>query len=366
MNSRIDRLLRPELRRLQAYYVQPVAPGTVKLDAMENPYELPAELFDEYQQCIASVSLNRYPNADPDHLHQSLKQKLALPADFKLILGNGSDELIQLLCLAVINAPMRKTGRPVVLAPEPSFAMYRLLAIAAGLEYVGVPLQPDSFALDMPAMLAAIKQHQPELIFIAYPNNPTGNLFQIEDLRQLAEHAPGLVVIDEAYHPFAEQSAIDELQSFEHVLLMRTLSKLGLAGIRLGILAGAKVWLQELNKLRLPYNINGLTQAVAQFACNNYAVFMEQAAYIRDQRQYLSAQLGGLTGIGPYPSRANFILFRIKSAAPTVVFEGLRRQNILTKDLSRNHPLLKDCLRVTVGTQSENERFLQKLVPILN
>lgn len=361
MTDRLERLLRAELRAVKAYHVQASSPQTVKLDAMENPYELPKDLRASWVQELSDISLNRYPDASADELRNQLKQVLELPSHFELILGNGSDELIQLLCMALIAAPKRKSGSPVVLAPEPGFAMYRLLALAAGLDYVGVPLLPDSFQLDMPAMLQAIKQHDPEIIFLAYPNNPTGNVFNLEDIELLAKQSTGLLIIDEAYHPFAQSSAIDVLCGYEHVLLLRTLSKLGLAGIRLGVLSGAAAWLEQLNKLRLPYNINILTQATAQFACRNYEVFLQQSMQIREQRQELYLALEKIEGVTPYTSQANFILFRVDSDSADSVFNNLLQQHVLIKNLSHSHPLLRGCLRVTVGSPDENKIFLSAL-----
>ena len=366
MSSRIEKLFRPELRQLQAYHVQSTTNDMVKLDAMENPFALPAELHSEWLQALANTELNRYPDANADSLRRSLKQTLSLPASFELLLGNGSDELIQLLCLAVINAPSRKTGRPVVMAPEPGFAMYRFLALAAGLEYVGVPLLTDSFELDMLAMLAAIERHQPELLFIAYPNNPTGNLFKTKDVKLLIESTPGLLIIDEAYQPFAEQTTLNEFAAYKHVLLLRTLSKLGLAGIRLGVLAGAPACLTELNKLRLPYNINVLTQVTAEFACKHYSVFLQQAELIRTERELLFNELVKIDKVQPYKSRANFILFRVAGDQADAVFKKLLDSKVLVKNLSAHHPLLKSCLRVTVGTAAENIQFLRILRSLLD
>jgi histidinol-phosphate aminotransferase len=360
MISRINKLLRPGLRELSAYPVQ-ASEGLIKLDAMENPYSLPAELQREWLRALGGVKLNRYPDAAATNLKQTIKRVMQLPQQSEVLLGNGSDELIQLLCLAILDAPSRKSGRPVVMAPEPGFVMYRQTAIAAGLNYIGVPLRADNFELDLPAMLNAVQQHQPELLFLAYPNNPTGNLFNLSDCRQLVECAPGLVVFDEAYHPFAETSAAAEVAEHSHVLLLRTFSKLGLAGIRLGLLAGSADWLQHFEKLRLPYNINVLTQLTAEFACRHYDVFLQQSSQIRQQRIWLTSELTKLTTIRTFASRANFVLFRLINGSADRVFEKLQKHGVLIKNLDKSHPLLKDCMRVTIGTAVENKKFLMAL-----
>jgi histidinol-phosphate aminotransferase len=355
-----ERLFRPALRALQAYRVQDAA-GMVKLDAMENPYGWPAELKRAWLERLEHVELNRYPDGAAPDLKARLRAALAVPDELELLLGNGSDELIQLLCLAVIDAPVRRAGRPVLLAPEPGFAMYRQIAVATGLEYAGVALNTGDFSLDMPAMRAAIERHRPELLFLAYPNNPTGNLFEQADIEALLDIAPGLVVIDEAYQPFAETTAVPLLRDRDNVLLMRTLSKLGLAGIRLGALIGDPQWLGQLDKLRLPYNINSLTQMTGAFACEHIGEFEKQAALIRKQRRQLSERLATLPELTVYPSHASFILFRSERVPAERVFRNLLSQKVLIKNLDGAHPMLENCLRVTVGTPAENECFFSAL-----
>jgi len=352
-DPRVQRWVRPEVRELQAYAVHEPG-GLIKLDAMENPYGWPEWLTQAWLQVLAEVPLNRYPDAGASRLCSALREAYGLSEGQGLILGNGSDELIQILALAV-SRPDR-----VVLAPDPTFVMYRMIATFAGMGYVGVPLQPD-FRLDREAVLAAVQRHEPALTFLAYPNNPSGNHWDRADVEAVIEASPGLVVVDEAYAPFARDSFLGDLGRYDNLLVMRTLSKLGLAGLRLGLLCGPPAWLQELEKLRLPYNINSLTQASAAFALRHGDVLDEQAVAIRRDRARLAQALASLPGIQPYPSDANFILFRTPGGQATVLFERLKAAGILVKDLSNAGGLLADCLRVTVGTPEENARFVEAL-----
>ncbi len=347
----IARLIRPEIRALKAYHV-PEAGGFIKLDAMENPYALPEPLKDEWLKLLRDVPINRYPDPSARALRAVLKTALDVPAGMDVLLGNGSDELIQLILMGV--------ARPgaVVLAPTPTFVMYEMIAAFVGMKFVGVPLGPD-FALDLAALRAALRTHQPAAVFLAYPNNPTGNLFDASAIETLVREAPGLVIVDEAYHAFAQRSFMARLGQFENLLVMRTLSKQGLAGLRLGILAGDPAWLNEFDKLRLPYNINSLTQASAEFALRHKAVLDEQAALLRAERERMYQELTALPGVATWPSAANFILFRIANAGR--VFERLRERKILVKNLSGAAGALTDCLRVTVGTPEENAAFLAAL-----
>ncbi len=346
-----DRLLRQEVLDLHAYPV-PNNSGMVKLDAMENPYLLPPQLRDEIARLVADAAINRYPDASAQRLRAQIRTVTGLPQDMDILLGNGSDELIQLLALAVA-----KPGA-VLLSVEPSFVMYKMIAAFTGMAYIGVPLTED-FALDLPAMLDALQRHQPALVFLAYPNNPSGNLFDADAIEQIIAAAPGLVVVDEAYFAFASASFMPMLARYPNLLVMRTFSKLGMAGLRLGFLAGTKVWLKQLEKLRLPYNVGVLTQVVAEKLLQHHDVLLRQAEQIKLDRTWLYERLVGIADVRPTISDANFILFRVMHA--NAIFEGLKKRGVLIKNLSNAHPLLTDCLRVTVGTPEENERFIVAL-----
>ena len=351
-----DEIIRDEIRALTAYHV-PDAGGMVKLDAMENPYPLPPELRHALAERLAGAALNRYPDPGARELKLALRAAMQVPQGMALVLGNGSDELIQMLALAVA-----RRGA-VLLGLEPSFVMFRMIAAFAGLRYVGMPLNAD-FSLDAAATVAAVEQHQPALIFIAYPNNPSGNLFDAAAIARIIACAPGLVVLDEACHAFAGASFMPRLAEFPNLLVMRTVSKLGLAGLRLGLLAGGAAWLDHVDKVRLPYNVNVLTQLAATEVLRHRELLDAQAAAIRSARAQLIAELRRLPGVAAYASDANFILFRVTTADQ--VFSGLKQRGVLIKNLHGTHPLLAGCLRVTVGTPAENSRFLGALTATLN
>ncbi len=353
IEKKIESLIRPEIRALEAYHV-PDATGLVKLDAMENPYAWPEAVKREWLDGLRQVALNRYPDPEARRLRERLRGALGVPPGMELMLGNGSDELIQIISMAV--------SRPdaVVLAPTPTFVMYEMIATFTGMKYAGVPLTAD-FALDMPAMEKAIATHKPAVIFLSYPNNPTANLFAREDILRVIEQAPGLVVLDEAYHAFAGDSFMDRLGMHDNLLVMRTLSKQGLAGLRLGVLAGPRPWLAEFNKLRLPYNIGTLTQASAEFALAHLALLDEQAGLIRAERQKMLKSLGRLKGVQVWASQTNFILFRVLNGDADKVFEGSRSRGVLIKNMNPSGGMLRNCLRVTVGTPEENAFFLKAL-----
>ncbi len=349
----INNLVRKEIRELSAYHV--ADPGDmIKLDAMENPYDIPEEVFNELSERLKQASINRYPDPNATKLKHRIIESMAIPKDLGLILGNGSDELILMLLMALAG-----TGRP-VLSISPSFVMYKISSISIGIPYVDVPLN-ENFDLDMDAMLAAIKEHDPALIFLAHPNNPTGNRFSKADIEKIIEAANGLVVIDEAYQPFSDFSFTGEIEKYPNAVLISTVSKMGLAGLRLGILIGKPEWVAELEKVRLPYNINILTQIAAEYALEYKALFDRQTKVICEDREIMFKQLAEIEGITPYPSQANFILFKLENANADEVFQSIKDQGVLIKNMNPNGGSLANCLRVTIGTQKENQAFLEAL-----
>ena len=355
-------VIRSDVQAMHAYAIQDSA-GMVKLDAMENPHRLPQALQEKLGQRLGALALNRYPGSRVNDLRHALAAYAAMPDGFDLMLGNGSDELISLLALACAIPPSSVNGfkKAGVLAPVPGFVMYAMSAQLQGLDFHGVALT-ENFELDEGAMLAAIKEHQPALTYLAYPNNPTANLWNdavIESVIEAAGAQGGLVVIDEAYQPFSSKSYIDRLARHHHVLLLRTLSKFGLAGIRLGYLMGRRELIAEIDKVRPPYNVSVLNCECALFALEHQEVFAAQALDLRAQRALLFEELAKLPGVRAYPSEANMMLVRVPDAQKT--FEGMRLRKVLVKNVSTLHPLLANCLRLTVGTRDENQQMLAAL-----
>lgn len=344
-------LIRPEVRALQAYHVQD-ARGLIKLDAMENPFPLPAGLRDRLGQRLAEAAYNRYPDAQPAALKALLASSLGVPAAAGLLLGNGSDEVIQILAQAV--------ARPgaTLLSVEPGFVMFRLLAQSCGLNYQGVALRRD-FSLDLDALLEAIRATRPALVFLAIPNNPTGNVFPDAAVEAVLEAAPGLVVVDEAYFPFTDHSWLARVGERRNLLVMRTLSKLGLAGIRLGFVAGPPDLIGEFEKLRLPYNISVATQVIATTVLESVDVLWQQARTLRAERSRMATALAAMPGVQCFASEANFLLIRVD--LPGAVFDALKAHGILIKNLNGAHALLHGCLRITVGSSDQNDRLLDAL-----
>lgn len=355
-----SRWVREEIQQQSSYHVPP-AGDFIKLDAMENPWPMPADLNKVWRESLAPLHLNRYPDPQAAELSNSLRRQMAIPEASAVMLGNGSDELIQLILMTLAG------NNRAVLSPSPSFVMYEVLARACGLSYFGVPLKND-FTLDMAAMRNAIRDHQPAVIFLASPNNPTGAAFDSFDIEEILRLAPGLVVVDEAYYPFVgdrQESFMSRMEDYPDLIVMRTLSKVGLAGIRLGLIAGHPDWMKELDKLRLPYNINTLTQATASFVLDHWQVFERQIEQICRERDRVYNTLSSLPGVETWPSDTNFILFRVSDNRAEKIHAQLLEKGILIKCLHRTGSALENCLRVTIGRPDENDAFLDALSELL-
>jgi histidinol-phosphate aminotransferase len=348
VRARVASTIRADVLALRAYPVSK-ADGLIKLDAMENPFALPAPLRERLARVLADVPVNRYPDGAGDAVKDALARSLPLPEGAALVLGNGSDELIQLLTTAIA-AP-----GACVLAPEPSFVMYRMNAQYANARYVGVPLRAD-FALDTDAMLTAIARERPMLVWLAYPNNPTGNRFAPASIERILTAAPGLVVVDEAYYAFADDSFLPRVLEFENLVVVRTVSKIGLAGLRLGYAAAHPAWVAEIDKVRPPYNVNALTQAAVPVILAAADELAQQAMMIRAERFRLLAALAPRRDVSVFPTETNFVLVRVPDA--DAWFASLREAGILVKNLHGYHPLTSQCLRITVGTPAENDALL--------
>ena len=344
-------LVREEILSLKPYHVAPAA-GMIKLDAMENPYRLPEPLREELGRLVSTLPINRYPDPAAPELAARLRSTFGIGNEHGLIIGNGSDEIIQ-----IVAHTLARPGA-VLVAPEPSFAMYRMNAVIARMRYVGVALNPD-FTLDSARFLAAIEEHRPAVVFLAYPNNPTGNLFPEAAVEAILAAAPGLVVLDEAYHVFAGRTFMTRLGEFPNLMVMRTVSKLGLAGVRLGYAAARPEWIRELDKVRPPYNVSVIAQATAERLLAHIDVLHGQAERIKAERTAMFDRLADLKGVEAFPSDANFILVRVRDAA--AIDARLKARNILVRNFHGSHPLLANCLRLTVGTPGENELALAAL-----
>ncbi len=346
-----QQLVREEIRALSAYHVAG-ASGMVKLDAMENPYRLPDAIRAEIGRAVADALINRYPDPSAPELAAALRRGFDIPAGAGLLIGNGSDEII-----TIVTQTLAKPGA-VMLAPDPSFAMFRMNAVFSHMRFVAVPLNAD-FSLDLARSLAAMEEHKPALVFLAYPNNPTGNLYAEADVERILRAAPGIVVVDEAYFAFAGKSFMPRLAEFPNLVVMRTVSKIGMAGLRLGYAAAAPELMAEFNKVRPPYNVGVATQLIATALLGHMDLLNDQAAKIRAERAVLAEGLAKLPGVQQYPSAANFILARFPDAQAS--FEALKSSGVLVKNFHGSHPMLANCLRLTVGTPEENALMLKGL-----
>jgi histidinol-phosphate aminotransferase len=352
---RMQATIRQDVQSMHGYAIQDSA-GLVKLDAMENPFSLPPPLQQALGERLGRAAINRYPTTCSAEVVKALTAFAEVPKGCALMLGNGSDELISLLSMAV------DVPDACVMAPVPGFVMYEMSAKLQGLRFVGVPLTAE-FELDEAAMLAAIAEHRPAVVYIAYPNNPTANLWDDAVIDRIVaavrEQGHGFVVFDEAYQPFASRSWMQRMAKHEHVLVMRTLSKFGLAGVRLGYLAGREALVREIDKVRPPYNVSVLNAETTLFAIEHADEFARQAGVLRAERERLQAQLREVPGLRPFPSEANMILVRVPDAARA--FAGMKQHGVLVKNVSGLHPLLANCLRLTVGTPQENILMIDAL-----
>ena len=349
-------VIRPDILAQTAYPVADMPADFIKLDAMEAPFPFPEALRAELAAELAAAPINRYPNVAASPLPALLRSTFAIPEAAQIVLGNGSDEIIQFITLLVAQANAS------VLALEPSFVMYRRNAELFGVNYIGVPLNPD-FTLNLEATLKAIEQHKPALIFLSYPNNPTGVPFSREAVEAIIQAATGLVVIDEAYGAFSNDSFIAQAGQPENLVVMRTLSKIGFAGLRVGYAAGSPVVMNELAKIVPPYNMNQLSLAAAAFALRHAEAFMQNIETLKNERARVANALAALEDVRVFPSEANFVTARLPNAQQA--FNTLQNNKILVKNLHGTHPLLQNCLRLTIGTPEENDQVLRVLENVI-
>ncbi len=339
-NIDFTKLAKPNIHSLKPYEAKEI-PCKVKLDANESPY-----CIDITPDKKVLQRLNRYPDPEAKELKKTISKNLKINIE-NILLGNGSDELIYYLIIAF--------GGP-VLYPVPTFSMYGIISQALGEKNIRIPLNKD-FDLDIDKMLTAIKKYNPKLIFLSSPNNPTGNCFSAESILKIIEASKGIVVVDEAYQPFSsEKGFLPLLKDYKNLAILRTLSKIGFASLRVGFLIADEGLINEVNKVRLPFNLNSVSQAMAMEAFKNKDVIESQIKNITSERERLFEELSKINNVSPYPSEANFILFRTKNA--DIVFEKLIKNGVLVRNLSS---AVKDSLRVTVGTPEENNFFIKAL-----
>ncbi|MGA1206980.1 MAG: histidinol-phosphate transaminase [Gammaproteobacteria bacterium] len=348
----VQALIRADVRAGTAYQVAD-ATGMVKLDAMENPYEWPAPLRAELAKVLADVAMNRYPDPHAEDTKAAVRAWMGVPESLACLFGNGSDEIIALIISNFIGSGLT------VCAPDPSFVMFRVLADQYRVPFVSLPLDAQC-QIDRAQWLSRLAETTPGVIFIPQPNNPTGNLFREDDLRAVIESTSALVVIDEAYTAFSDREHLAWATEYPNVVVMRTLSKVGLAGLRLGLLIGDPVWVHEFDKLRLPYNINVMTQAAVRVAMTHHALLESQSAAIRDERSGLIARLRE-RGLTVWESQANFVVAFVPEGNARAVFDHLKLSGVLVKCLDGSHPLLQGALRITVGTPAETDALLAAL-----
>jgi len=332
------------VHRQAAYHVPLPSRLVAKLDANELPYGLPPELREKLAAALAEVAIERYPDPRAHRLRAIVGRQLAVTGK-QLVFGNGSDELIALLC-AAFPGP--------ILYPSPTFVYYRLAAVGRGLPMVEVPLDAR-FELDEPAMLAAIAEHRPSVVFLALPNNPTGTLWRMHFACELAaRHRDTVIVSDEAYVAYSGVSNLGALAAHPNLVVMRTLSKLGMAGLRLGYTISSPAIARVLEKVRPPYNVSALDQRAAEVLLEAAAPWCAaRAADVVRERGRLAAALTALHA-EVFPSAANLVLVRVADAPGT--YASLAAAGISVRAFGAGP--LADCLRITVGTPEETDALL--------
>ena len=345
----LNQFIRPDILAMKAYKVTEVPADCIKLDAMESPYEYSDELKAELAKELSHVPIRLYPSPYARGLPDAIRARAEIAPDADILLGAGSDELIRLLTMLTGQAGST------MLSIEPSFVMYRVNAEFFGMKYVGVPLH-DDFTLDLKATLAAIAEHQPQLVFIAYPNNPTGVPFAKADVEQIIAAAPGLVVIDEAYGAFSSHTFLPQAGVIGNLVVLRTLSKIGFAGLRVGYAVGHPDVLHELRKITPPYNMNQLSLTAAKFALQYHQFIDEHINKQKSERERMRTMFKAWSQIQLFPSEGNFLTMRVPDA--DALFQALLEANILIKNLHGVHPLLNQCVRITVGKPDQNQRVL--------
>lgn len=338
----IRKFVKPGVYTLTAYQAKEIQ-CRVKLDANESPYG-----FKGFNNIVKNIETNRYPDPEAKKLKNIIAKEFSVKPE-NILQGNGSDELIYYLITTF--------GGP-VLFPEPTFSMYGIIAKSLGEKTIPIALN-ESFDLDIEQILSCIKKEKPKLVFLSSPNNPTGNCFSSEKILKIIEKTAqkSLVIVDEAYQPFSSKKGfIPLLNDYENLVIMRTLSKIGMAALRTGFLIAHVEIIEQINKVRLPFNLNSFSQAIACEILRKKELLNKYIKSICNERDRLFIEMLKIKEIKPYPSEANFILFKVVN--PEMIYQALLKNGVLVKNMNS---IIKGCLRVTVGTLKENNIFLMEL-----
>ena len=349
-NVDLEKLIKDSVRSLKPYSTENIR-SEVKLHANESPFPPTNELYDLFAASLKKFPLNRYPDPDSKKLKESIAKRLGTKVDH-LVIGNGSDEIILLLLQVFC------MEEDTIIIPDPTFAMYAIISQSLGIKTKNIPLN-SNWDFNASLLLEAAEKNKSRLVFLSYPNNPTGNCFSEAEVRKVIEQFEGIVVLDEAYYDFSQKSFISEIKNHNNLVILRSFSKIGLAAMRVGFGVANPLIIQEINKVRLPYNSNMLSQSFAEHLVNNFQVVQKQIDFILKERGRLVDELEKINSITVFPTDSNFILFKTERSADEL-FTHLIYNGILVRNLS-SHPKLHNCLRVTVGTINENDRFISEV-----
>ncbi|MFH0925296.1 MAG: histidinol-phosphate transaminase [bacterium] len=348
-------LIRPEILNLEPYQAKNRSAYKILLDGNESPYPPSSKIKDLIKTRLDSLDLNRYPDPEAKILKEDLAKYYGVETS-NIILGNGSDELILYLILAFCN------NSDSIICPSPTFAMYKILAQTAGTQYIEIPLDQD-FDLECNLLIDTIEEKKSKLLFLASPNNPTGNTFSSSMILDLLNQKNCIVVLDEAYGYFCKKSFLKKLDKYDNLIILKTFSKIGLAGLRFGVLICNEHLIKEISKVRLPFNVNSFSQMVTSIILENTLELEKDINIIIKERDFLFSNLNSIKGVTPYPTEANFILFK-SNIDVDIVYNELVNKGILVRNFK--HPRLKNSLRVTVGLPEENKKFIEGLTDIFN
>ena len=347
---------RESLRELKLYDPHEL-PYKIKLNANENPYGLPEEIIEEILRKTKNLEYSRYPNANSVKLSEIVSSFWSLTRD-NIVIGNGSDELIDYLIKA-----FSEKGRRII-TTAPSFAMYKIYSIINGSNFVQIPLSQSNFSLNEDKVLEEAKKEDSSIVFIAYPNAPTGNYFAEDKIIKIIEESGCLVVVDEAYYEFGEKTFVPLISQYDNLVILRTFSKAySLASLRVGYLLSNPEIINEVRKVKSPFNVNTFSQLAAQAVFENKEILKDSIEKIIKERERLINRINELPSFKAHPSRTNFVLVEVGSKENTdLVYNNLLKQGILVQTVS--DPAFSTSryfLRITVGNKKENEILIKGL-----